>query len=76
MKFVFELLESMISWKNWKVRREAICIAGTILEVILVDDEVFARAGRTILSMIHTNNSEKMDEAAAEKQKLDDFLCS
>ena len=76
MKFVFELLESMMSWKNWKVRREAICIAGTVLEAILVDDEAFARAGRKILSMIHANNSENMDEAAAEKQKLVDFLCS
>ena len=74
IKFVFELLDSMMSWTDRKVRREAICMAGAVLEAILMDDEAFARSCHKVISIVRADNSENMDEAAAEKQKLIDLL--
>ena len=70
IRFVFELLESMMSWKDWKVRREAIYITAIVLEAILMDDEAVARANHIITSMVHADNKGNMDEVAAEKQNL------
>lgn len=70
IKVVFKLLESMMSWKDQKVRMEAICMVATVLEAILMDDEAFARACRRFTSMENADKKGNMDEAAAEKKKL------
>ena len=59
-----------MSWKDQKVRMEAICMVATVLEAILMDDEAFARACRRFTSMENADNKGNMDEAAAEKKKL------
>ena len=59
-----------MSWKDRKVRMEAICIVATVLETILLDDEAVARASRIIKRMALEDKKGNMDEAAAQKQKL------
>ena len=51
---VFELLESVMSWKDWNLRAEAMCVVHALLEAIMMDDEAFARACHKITSMRRT----------------------
>ena len=67
---VFELFETVMSWKEFGARCEARAIAEGIMHVIVMDDETFARAFRHARSLEDADLRGDMDEAAANLQKL------
>ena len=70
VELVLELLESVMSWEEQKMRGRARCIAAQMLEAIMMDDEDFILANRYINSTELADSRGNMDEAAAKQQKL------
>ena len=70
VEVVFELFESSESWKDWKVRAQAMGVVDAMLETIMMDDEAYARATHKITSMLRADKKDNMKEAATNKQEL------
>ena len=70
VELVLQLLESAMSWEEWKARGRARCISAVMLEAIMTDDEAFVLANRHITSMQRADARGNMDEAAAKQKKL------
>ena len=70
VKLVFELFETLMSWKELDARKEARMLARGIMGLIVMDDEARARAHRHLFGLTNADHSGNMDEAAGKLQKL------